>query len=147
MRIIFAGSHIEQCMRYSNPYNFQNVQQKLYSNRDIRKVHENGGLDPMFGQKTIWCTWHGMNVVDKKKTWVKTQKCIDFGEIWVSPWVSYFCVSTVLWEEPFSLVAMWRRLKWMRREVTKQGKKLLCEERSWCDFLWEEYFSILCDKS
>jgi hypothetical protein len=61
--------------------NFQNAQQKLYSNRDIRKVHENRGLDPMFGQKTIMMhmTWneHGR----QEKTWVKMQKCIDFGEI------------------------------------------------------------------
>jgi hypothetical protein len=41
-----------------------------------------GAKDLMLSQKTGWRARHRMNIVDGKKTQVKTQKCINFGEIW-----------------------------------------------------------------
>lgn len=78
-----------------------------------------------------------MNVLDKEKTWVKTKKCIDFGEIWVSPWVSYFCVFRVLWEEPFSLVAM------ISSNVTKAEVN---EDNSHYDFVKSTFLNFVWQK-
>jgi hypothetical protein len=110
-----------------------------------------------------------MNIVDGKKTQVKTQKCINFGENWISSWVSCFCTFKVLWKKPFSMLVMWPRLKWMRKEIGKCGEKSLSGEKScynfgnntllnseWQNLRWatttnmwfcEKHFSILCDKS
>jgi hypothetical protein len=77
---------------------------------------------------TAWILYMG------KKIRVKTQKYIDFGEIWVSPQVSCFCTFKVLWKKPFSIVVMWPRLKWMRKEIGECGQKLLSKEKSHYNF-------------
>jgi hypothetical protein len=40
----------------------------------------------------------------------------------------------VLWKKPFSILVMWPRLKWMRKEIGECGEKSLSEEKSRYNF-------------